>query len=136
MRRTILIVEDEPAQRQLLTLFLPLRGGFNLVVTAKSDEALEALRSPPPGGIQLVLTDHRFQGSNGMTGLELAEFVAGWYGIPVVIVSADDIPAGHSAAALVEKPYDLDTLLLVVNAVLAEHERQSRPTDPRALACG
>jgi DNA-binding LytR/AlgR family response regulator len=66
---TILVVDDEPAQRELLGGFLAKRG-WAVELAASGAEALAALRRTP---VALVLADYKMPDMNGIEILAAAE---------------------------------------------------------------
>ena len=64
----LLNVDDDPAQRSLLDLFLTSQG-FKTVVVSSGEEALKALRSDE---IDMMISDVRMPGLSGLDTLRLA----------------------------------------------------------------
>ncbi|MFQ5417554.1 MAG: response regulator [Myxococcota bacterium] len=119
----ILIVEDSPTMRALLTSALE-----DLDVAVKITEAetgFEALRQLPRESFDLIITDINMPDING---LELVSFVksnAAYRGIPLVIVSTEGSErdrnkgVGLGANAYVVKPFAPEELRDVVRELLA-----------------
>ncbi len=113
--RTVLVVEDEQAVRELLERYL-LRAGLSVVLAPTGGEALLQLRRAHP---DLVLLD---LGLPDIDGTEVLRAAAP--GIPVVILSARAEPvdriAGLAAGAAdyVGKPFSPTEVVLRVLAVL------------------
>ncbi|WP_304307733.1 ATP-binding protein [Pseudacidovorax intermedius] len=83
-RRTLLVVDDQPVQRQMLAgMLLPL--GFEVREAASGTECLESLRVQPPAAILMDLS------MDEMDGWEAARRVraAGFTDVPILIVSAN-----------------------------------------------
>lgn len=101
----ILIVEDEPALRFLVTTALEDDGGFHLLVAESADEALEIIAQTD--GIDCVFTDVRMPGK--YDGIDLAnEILAVHPAIKVIITSGNNYPGPPLAGVpFVPKPYDL-----------------------------
>jgi two-component system NtrC family response regulator len=121
----ILVVDDEPAQRELLSGFLVKRG-FDVVTADDGAEAIARFRREP---VDLVLTDQKMP---GLSGLELLDAVRAIDpDVAVLLVTAHGtIDAAvsamkHGAVDYLTKPLDLDELLRRV-----EHAR-----DRRRLVC-
>ncbi len=123
MRRgTILIVDDEQAQRETLAGFL--RGaGHRVHVAAGGEQALDLVGRE---AIDLVITDLRMP---GLSGLDLLERVREQQpSVAVVVVTAYGTVANAvaamkaGAADYLTKPIDLDELELVVGRVLERIE--------------
>ncbi len=85
----VLVVEDEPSMRLLLSSLLE-RAGFQALAAASVDEAEAVLRSHP---VSLVVSDYALGAG---TGLELLQVVRSERpGLPFVLVSAalpDGVP--------------------------------------------
>ncbi|MDH6594065.1 signal transduction histidine kinase/CheY-like chemotaxis protein/purine-cytosine permease-like protein [Variovorax sp. TBS-050B] len=83
-RRTLLVVDDQPVQRQMLAgMLAPL--GFEVREAASGTECLDSLREHLPAAILLDLS------MDDMDGWQTAAQVraAGFDGIPIIIVSAN-----------------------------------------------
>jgi two-component system chemotaxis response regulator CheY len=123
----ILIVEDSPTMRALLTTALE-----DLDIPVKVTEAesgFDALRQLPREPYDLIVTDINMPDING---LELVSFVrnnAAYRGIPLVIVSTEgserdrDKGVGLGADAYLVKPFEPDDLKRVVRELLARSPR-------------
>ena len=118
----ILVVDDEPAQRELVAGFLR-KQGCEVALAGDGKEALARFKAEP---FDLVLTDQRMPGLSGLELLaavrrvtpEVAVIVMTAYGTIETAVAA--IKAG--AADYLLKPLNLDELLHRVRAV-RERER-------------
>jgi len=123
----ILIVEDSPTMRALLTTALE-----DLDIPVKVTEAesgFDALRQLPRESYDLIVTDINMPDING---LELVSFVrnnAAYRGIPLVIVSTEgserdrDKGVGLGADAYLVKPFEPDELKVVVRELLTRSQR-------------
>src|SRR5512147_1991920 len=107
----ILIVDDDPGQRSLLTSFLQGQG-FETVTVDSGERALETLRS---GHFDMMISDVRMP---GMTGLETLRRARKEHAtLPVLLVTAftdvrDAVAAMRDGAVnYLAKPIDLDELL-------------------------
>ncbi len=126
----ILVVDDEPAQRELVAGFLK-KHGFEVTQAADGRDALARFRREP---FDLVLTDQRMPDLSGLELLqaaravspEAAVIVMTAYGTIETAVSA--IKAG--AADYLSKPLNLDELLHRIHQV---RERQRLLTENREL---
>jgi two-component system chemotaxis response regulator CheY len=119
----ILIVEDSPTMRALLTtaledLDIPVK-------VTEADSGFEALRKLPHDRFDLIVTDINMPDING---LELISFVrnnASYRSIPLVIVSTEgserdrDKGVGLGADAYLVKPFEPEELREVVRDLLA-----------------
>ena len=81
--RTVVLVEDEPLQREATTSLL-VDDGCVVHAATSHDEALEILRRNPH--VTVLVTDIALSGER--TGLDLAEKVAGeWPQVRIIILS-------------------------------------------------
>jgi len=121
--KTVLVVEDEPAIRGLLSL--TLEGERYRVATAQDgQEALDRVQDRRPDAILLDLLLPRVDGWDVIRSLE-HDGRAGQ--IPIIAVSAGArrVSVGeHGVKAFLSKPFDLETLLVVLEDVLAEPTRE------------
>lgn len=110
----ILIVEDSPTMRSLLTASLEELGGAVKITEVAS--GFEALRQLPRESYDLVVTDINMPDING---LELISFVKGndaYREIPLIIVSTEgsdrdrDKGLALGADAYIVKPFEPETL--------------------------
>jgi two-component system chemotaxis response regulator CheY len=123
----ILIVEDSPTMRALLTTALE-----DLDMPVKVTEAesgFDALRQLPRESYDLIVTDINMPDING---LELVSFVrsnAAYRAIPLIIVSTEgserdrDKGVGLGADAYLAKPFEPDELKVVVRELLTRSQR-------------
>lgn len=120
-RLTVLVVEDEPALREMARRMLS-RAGYQ-VITADSGATALGVVEAAGDGVDLVLTDVSLP---RMSGPQLARrLYADHPGLPVVFVSGYSgaqlvrdgvIPAG---AALLQKPYNYERLLSTVGRAMS-----------------
>jgi DNA-binding NtrC family response regulator len=115
---SILIVEDEAKMRRLLEMNLGEQG-FTTFSAADAEKGLKLLSENP---IDLVLTDFRLPGMNGIEFLQAAKRVNA--ALPVVIMTAyGSVESAVEAMKLgasdyVLKPFSLEELALVVGKEL------------------
>lgn len=139
-QRTILIVDDEAAQRQLLGDFVASLD-FRTDEAGSAEEALEKIRRSPPN---MVLLDVRLPGMDGITALgEIRKIAAN---LPVLLITAhgdlrqavEAIKSGADDYLL--KPLDLDELEAAITDTLgdsAKHSSKERtlPELPKEFIC-
>jgi len=116
----ILIVDDEKVQREILEGFL-LKQGYGAIAVEDGQKALQKFRS---ASFDLVLTDYRMP---GMDGMQLLREVRRLNPEAVVVIMTAYGTVGTAVAAMKEgvydyltKPIDLDELLLMVQRVERE----------------
>jgi CheY-like chemotaxis protein len=127
-RPVILVVDDQPADRELLIERLTPRG-YAVESAADGIEALEKLESDP-ARYQLILLDERMPRLSGLELLEKLKANEGILGrIPVILQTAsgdqEQVQAGIEAGCYyyLIKPYDRGVLLSLVAAALDDFTR-------------
>jgi CheY-like chemotaxis protein len=114
---TLLLIEDAVGIRQMLRDLLH-DDGYEVIEAGDGAEAITLIRAhrPPPSDLCLIILDMMLPKSDGVQVLNaLAEL--GSY-VPVVAMSADRVQLLRAmragAKAVLEKPFDLNRLLDVV----------------------
>jgi DNA-binding response OmpR family regulator len=121
----ILVVEDEPSIREVLSLYLR-RAGYQVTVVGDGREALAALSSQVP---DLVVLDLMLP---GVDGLEITRWLRERGDTPIIMLTArreeQDRIAGLEMGAddYVVKPFSPQELVSRVRAVL----RRTKPSTP------
>ncbi|MBK8791783.1 MAG: sigma-54-dependent Fis family transcriptional regulator [Holophaga sp.] len=125
---TILIVDDEPGIRRSLGESLS-EEGYAVLKAERGEQALELLENSDPDSIHLMLLDVWLPGIDGLETLQRAKTLRPE--LPVVMISGHgNIDTAMQSTRLgafdfLEKPVDLDRLLLVVsNALKQRHLEQ------------
>jgi DNA-binding NtrC family response regulator len=119
---SILIVEDEQKMRRLLELSLGEQG-FTTLGAEDAESGLKLLQQSP---VDLVLTDFRLPGMNGIEFLQAVKQVNA--ALPIVVMTAygsvetavEAMKEGASDYLL--KPFSLDELSLVIRKELESHK--------------
>lgn len=105
-RPTVLVVEDDPDIRAMLSTLLDL-AGFSAVTCETAEEGLNALREQ---AFDAILTDYALPRHSGLWLLQHAEAEGLILDTPVLIVTAHpDVVAGPYE--VIQKPFDLDDLV-------------------------
>ncbi len=124
----VLLAEDDDAMRALLARALR-RAGFDVIEASSGYEALDRLarglmREP---SIDLIVSDVRMPGYDGLN--ILASLRQARTPIPVILITAFGSTATHAAAArlgafaMVDKPFDVDDLVILVRSALRSAPR-------------
>jgi CheY-like chemotaxis protein len=131
---TVLVVEDEPALRELERLMLE-EAGYDVLTAADASEALVVAAEEP---VDVLVVDVVMP---GMSGPELVqELAARGIDAPAVFVSgygADEISSRGVPTAeytIIEKPFHADVLLANVRDVLDRANPQRRPMPRRFVS--
>jgi DNA-binding response OmpR family regulator len=127
----VLIVEDDPSVRQLLTVVLPDLGCRVTVLDDSLDVGIVVAADPP----DLVLLD---RGLPSGDGLATARSLHDSLGVPIVMITgagaAEDRILGHAAGVdrYLVKPFEVLELQLAIKALL----RRARPPGRRRITTG
>ena len=111
--KTVLIVEDDPAARKLITEFLDYNG-FETIAVGSGEEALPVAVADRP---DLVVLDIGLPGIDGWETLRRLQTISITSKIPVVMVTAydavEDLIRGYSSGVsyYIAKPYQQEELL-------------------------
>lgn len=120
---TLLLVDDEPGIRKSLGEALKDEG-YTVIKAERGEQALELLEGPEGDGIHLVLLDVWLPGMDGIETLQRLRTKRA--DLPVVMISGHgNIDTALQATKqgafdFLEKPIDLDRLLLVVGNALKQ----------------
>lgn len=119
----ILVVEDEPDIRELISLTLQF-GGFKVVQAANGEEAIQKAIELRP---DLILMDVRMPIMDGFEACQELKRQPQTQDIPVVFLSAKgqdaDIKKGYEVGAVAYwlKPFSPEQLPLQLNDILAKY---------------
>jgi DNA-binding response OmpR family regulator len=132
MARTILVVDDEPTQREMLAEALEAEG-FTIVTAADGRAALLAFRESRP---DLVLLDLMLP---ELSGIEVCRIIRAESGVPILMLTAKDseldkvVGLELGADDYVTKPFSLRELIARVRAQFRRAEQQVAPGNTPAL---
>lgn len=129
MSKHILLVEDDAAIMETLSLFLRYEG----YVVSKARNSEQANAFIKTGRPDLVLLDYMLQEDTAEPVVELLRSIHG-PGVRVVLLTAADDPVGKaqsvSADAVVAKPFELDFLLETIRDQLVDCTSSTAPVAP------
>jgi len=115
--RTIMVVEDEPAIRGLLTLTLEAED-YDVVTAEDGQDALSKVAKHKPDALVLDLMLPKVDGWQVIDSLD-HDYQDGSIPIIAVTAGARKVTVGeHGVRAFLSKPYDLDTLLVTLDQAL------------------
>jgi len=124
-RHTVLVIDDEPAVRELLSDYLN-QAGFNALAVESGDEAARMLARGIVA-IDFVFSDVHLPGI--LNGHALAEWVfANRPDLPVLLASGDldtvDSLEESWGASIIAKPYDPELVIRKIRAILERRARR------------
>lgn len=120
--KSILLVDDDPAIRKILSLSLEMEG-FVIYQASNGEEALEAIDSTIP---DLVILDVMMPKMNGFEVLKNVRASPKTEDLPVVMLTArssqEDVWEGWREGVdyYMTKPFDIEELLRFVERILTE----------------
>lgn len=119
-RRTVLVADDDPMTRQVLSTVLDLEE-FEVVLAEDGDEALRLLREDTPDAAVL---DHMMPGLSGMEVITALREDEATRNLPVVLLTAAQAsslpadPVSEGAQAHLEKPFSPLHLIEVLESLM------------------
>jgi DNA-binding response OmpR family regulator len=119
-RRLVLVVDDEPEVRALLTEILAA-AGYDVIVACDGEEALDAVRTHAPG---LMITDLVMPRKEGLETIREARQLAP--GMKIIAISGAfgnrflTVATHLGAHAALAKPFSADVLLSTIRGVLVK----------------
>ena len=117
--KSILIVEDDAGIRETLGEILQEETIHRIFLAPDGETALSILQTATP---KLLLLDYKLPGMNGLELVDHIRRIKGYEQTPVVLMSAslsrEDITRHH--LRYLQKPFDLDRLLQMVEEALRE----------------
>ena len=112
-RRTVLIVEDEPVNRELLGFILS--GSYDVLYAENGLQAIETLRSAPTR-VSMILLDINMPVMNGIECLKVIRSDEALGQIPVIVLTSDKDAEVETlrlgALDFIKKPYDMPEIIL------------------------
>lgn len=120
MGQTVLVVDDNALNRELLRLVLEQQG-YAVVEATTAEEALTMVRDAHPA---LVLMDCHLPGMDGLTATRELKGIEATCGIPVVAVTAHAMPGDRERALAagcneyISKPVDFSRLIDIVSKLV------------------
>lgn len=120
-RPSILLVEDEPQQREVLQLILESEG-YGVFSAESAEDALRFLIDQTP---TILVTDVKLPGLDGFGLYEKIKENETLKSIPTIFITAYNDPTSierakqFGASAYITKPYNVEELLKLIKEVLA-----------------
>lgn len=118
-RKSVLVIEDDPATAELISEALST-AGFELLLAREGGEALRLVQKRPPSAITLDLSLPGLDGRSFLLGLRANEATKR---TPVIVVSSNSESLTtferRSVAYVLPKPFDLDELRSAVQGATA-----------------
>ncbi len=121
MSKSILVVEDSPSMRQLLSVTLR-SAGYQVIEARDGEEALEYARGH---AVDLVLTDVNMPRMDGITLVAHLRTLASHYRTPTLLLTTESSPDRKlqskqaGATGWITKPFSPEQLLTTLTRLLA-----------------
>ena len=126
MKTRIMVVDDDPNIRQLVSLYLE-KEGFEVTAAERGDDAVKAFRASPPN---LMLLDVMLP---GMDGWQVCREVRKISNIPIIMLTAKDetfdkvLGLELGADDYIVKPFDMKELVARIKAVTRRFQVADTP---------
>ncbi|MES2460341.1 MAG: response regulator [Armatimonadota bacterium] len=120
--KTILVIEDNPVNLELVTDLLEI-AGYEILQAMSAEEGIEQARGAQP---DLILMDVRLPGMDGLSATRILKSDAATQHIPVIALTAQAMKGDEEEAlaagcdAYLSKPIDTRALPQVIARVLEE----------------
>jgi CheY-like chemotaxis protein len=119
MSATVLVVEDDPATQRLLASVLQ-DSAIQPVLLSNAEDALRRLPHELPN---LVLCDLNLPGMNGAAFIDALRS-SDLANTPVILMSAHEEPAQHSADLFLPKPFDPFAVVNLVEEMIRDGQKR------------
>jgi CheY-like chemotaxis protein len=132
--RTMLLIEDNPVHMKLIEQIIARHHEMRLINASNGSNGIEIARSIHP---DLVLMDINLPDMSGFKALEILHLDPATAHIPVIAISANDMPLNISSGLdagffrYLVKPINVDELMQAMRAALAMSERGRMVPDRR-----
>ena len=126
MKLTLMLVEDEIEQREVLTMMFEAEG-YAVLKAESAEKALEILKT---SSANIIVSDVKLPGMDGFTFYDHVRQQPSLKSIPFMFITGYNDPYSIQRVmklgpvAYVTKPYNLEDLMTMVRAKIAPH------TDP------
>lgn len=110
----VLVVEDDPAIRRMVSLVLEEQG-YEALTAEDAEMAMELVSKHSPSA---VISDVRLSGMDGATLSRRIKSIPMLSNTPVLLISAYPEPDDHAGDAFFTKPFDVNALIEWVKASL------------------
>jgi two-component system phosphate regulon response regulator PhoB len=119
MPKTILLIEDDPDNLEMLTYILE-EEGYHVIAANDCSQLGDVLKFEP----ELILMDNWLPTISGTEACRKLKEDALTRHIPVILVSADhrlaELANGSMADGYINKPFDLEELVAVIRSHIGE----------------
>ena len=120
--KTILVVEDDEDTQEFLTLLFSSVMVYHYQLATNASQAVDFAKRIKP---DLFIVDYQLTGMNGLELYDLLHATPGLEGVPVLLLTATKLEAlrpeiEKRQISALEKPFDLDELLFIVQRLLGD----------------
>ena len=133
MPAKVLIVDDDPGIRMLLSKFLQ-REGYETVMAENGLEGVEFAKKHQP---DLIIMDVVMPQMDGLTAARLIKFYKPLSEVPILFLTAKDaekeieLAQEVRAEVYITKPFDVRQVIQVVKEILSGKKTGEKPDDER-----
>jgi CheY-like chemotaxis protein len=137
LKRTLLYVEDNPANLELVEQLIARRQDLRLLSAADGDLGIEFARAYLP---DIILMDIHLPGISGLEAMQILKLDPATSHIPVIALSANAVPRDIELALgagffnYLTKPIKVDQFMDALDAALAFSQGAAGRADARALS--
>lgn len=127
-KHSVLVVDDSPTVRRLVTLSLS-QGGYDVTAAENGEEGLEIARSKKPS---VILVDFVMPKMNGFEFCKKIRSDSRICNIPIVLITSKgkDVGKGFEEnfgiSHYLQKPFEPETLMKILNNVLSDDGKKPR----------
>jgi CheY-like chemotaxis protein len=130
---TILAVEDDEANRELIVLLISTLPAYHYCLVSNAYQALYVTKEDKP---DLFLVDYRLPGMNGLKLYDQLHATPGLEAIPALLLTATRLEElrpeiEQRQITVLEKPFDLDAFFLTVQRLLGQSPGEQRAEEDR-----
>lgn len=124
-RRTIVLVEDDPANAEVLALLLQIENAYDVLSFREGADVLANLDNIKGKRPALFILDYQLSGMTALDLYERLQTVEGLERVPAIIVTATTLAEEQKerlqqlGLIFIQKPYNIDDLFIAIEQAAA-----------------